>query len=347
VRSTGSEDRAIPQRIPLEIPFGWFCVGYGDELAPGELRSVRYFGRDLVLFRTEGGVPGLVAAVCPHLGAHLASGGAVVGESIRCPFHHWAYDVRGRCVDIPYAKRIPRAAARDGALRAYPVVERNQVLWAWYHPHGKAPWFEVEIHPEVGHPDWTPLRRYMWTFDGHPQEIGENGVDPAHFRFVHHMDAVPAGTTRYDGVRRTSTVDGERTMQDADGVVRTIRRTITTVQQGAGQKWLRITLSGRGETLLMALATPIEKDRCELRFAFTRISYASGSTEELFAMDGMDTLARDVDDDIAIWNRKTYNARPLLCDGDGPIAEYRRYFAQFYVDPEEADSPRIARAASV
>jgi hypothetical protein len=119
------------------------------------------------------------------------------------------------------------------------------------------------------------------------------------------MDTVPAGTTKYDGVRRISTVEGERTMKDADGVVRTIRRTITTIQHGAGQKWLRITLSGRGETLLMALATPIEEDRCELRFAFTRLSYASGSTEELLAMDGMDTLARDVDDDIAIWNRKT------------------------------------------
>ena len=50
----------MSERIPLGIPFGWFCVGYGDELAPGELRSVRYFGRDLVLFRTGGGEPGLV-----------------------------------------------------------------------------------------------------------------------------------------------------------------------------------------------------------------------------------------------------------------------------------------------
>jgi phenylpropionate dioxygenase-like ring-hydroxylating dioxygenase large terminal subunit len=305
---------------------------------------VRYFGRDLVLFRTKAGEPGLVDSRCPHLGAHLGSG-AVVGESIRCPFHHWAYDVRGRCVDIPYAKRIPPAAGRDGALRAYPVVERNQVLWAWYHPCGKDPWFEVEIHPEIGHPAWTPLKRYPWTFDGHPQEIGENGVDPVHFRFVHHMDAVPEGTTTYEGVRRISTVDGERTMKDADGIVRTIRRTICTIQNGAGQKWLRITLSGRSETLLMALATPIEEDRCELRFAFTRTSYELGSIDELFAMDGMETLARDVDDDIAIWNRKAYNPRPLLCDGDGPIVQYRRYFAQFYAD-ERASLPVDARSLS-
>ena len=58
----------------LPIPYGWYCVGYGAELVPGELRRLRYFGEDLVLFRTLAGRASLTGAHCPHLGAHLGFG---------------------------------------------------------------------------------------------------------------------------------------------------------------------------------------------------------------------------------------------------------------------------------
>ncbi|MBA17767.1 MAG: Rieske (2Fe-2S) protein, partial [Sphingomonas sp.] len=70
----------------MSIPFGWFGVGYSNELAVGEVRPVHYFGRELVLFRNENGEAGLLDAYCPHLGAHLGHGGKVEGDSIRCPF---------------------------------------------------------------------------------------------------------------------------------------------------------------------------------------------------------------------------------------------------------------------
>ena len=34
--------------------------------------------------------------------------------------------------------------------------------------------------------------------------------------------------------------------------------------------------------------------------------------------------------DVLIWNRKTYFHKPLLCAGDGPIYQVRRWFRQFY-----------------
>ena len=42
-------------RIPLPFPLGWFCVSESAELAAGAVRTVHYFGRDLVLFRGESG----------------------------------------------------------------------------------------------------------------------------------------------------------------------------------------------------------------------------------------------------------------------------------------------------
>jgi 3-ketosteroid 9alpha-monooxygenase subunit A len=38
---------------------------------------------------------------CPHMGADLGFG-RVKADTIVCPFHQWAFDSTGRCVDIPY-----------------------------------------------------------------------------------------------------------------------------------------------------------------------------------------------------------------------------------------------------
>ena len=35
----------------MPIPFGWYVVDYADELKAGEVKSVRYFGQDQVLFQ--------------------------------------------------------------------------------------------------------------------------------------------------------------------------------------------------------------------------------------------------------------------------------------------------------
>ena len=321
----------MPEAFSLPVPFGWFFVSYADELAPGEVKAIQYFGREWVLFRTESGTPSLVEAHCPHLGAHLGHGGRVDGEMLRCPFHGWAFAVDGRCRDIPYAKRIPARMDAADALPTIPLVERNQVLWAWYHPLAEKPHFEVDTHPEVGDPAWEPLTRYSWRFRSNPQEIAENGVDPAHFRFVHQMDAVPEGDTRYEGVVRRSSVEGPRTAEDPNGVERTYTSRVVTVQNGAGQKWTR--LSGLTEILLMVLVTPVTSQEVELRFAFTRRREEAGSFEEALGIQAVESTASGVEDDIEIWKRKRFVSQPLLCDGDGPIPEFRRYFSRFYAEP--------------
>ena len=87
---------------------GWFQVAYTAELQPGDVTPLKYFGRDLVLFRTESGRACVLDAHCPHLGAHLGHGGEVCGESVRCPFHAWSFDGDGTCTGVPYAEKIPK-----------------------------------------------------------------------------------------------------------------------------------------------------------------------------------------------------------------------------------------------
>ena len=102
-------EQAIPtthsERYPFTpFPRGWFRVAYADEIAPGEVKRLQYFGRELVLFRTESGVAQVFDAHCPHLGAHFGVGGTVVGENIRCPFHHWEFGTDGVCTKVRGAR---------------------------------------------------------------------------------------------------------------------------------------------------------------------------------------------------------------------------------------------------
>ncbi|MCA9575200.1 MAG: Rieske 2Fe-2S domain-containing protein, partial [Myxococcales bacterium] len=73
------------------IPIGWFQVEYTDQLKAGDVKPLKYFGKDLVLYRTESGEAVMLDAFCPHLGAHLGHGGKVKGENIECPFHAWQF----------------------------------------------------------------------------------------------------------------------------------------------------------------------------------------------------------------------------------------------------------------
>ena len=133
----------------LPIPYGWYAVSYSDELAVGEVKPLYFFGRDLVLFRTESGQAVLLDAFCPHLGAHLGHGGEVHGESIACPFHGWQFNGAGMCTSVPYANNMPSRVKDKPCIQGYPVTEVNRTIFAWYHPRNVAPLFEVDVVPQL------------------------------------------------------------------------------------------------------------------------------------------------------------------------------------------------------
>ena len=320
------------ERFPMGIPYGWYYVAYSDELNIGDVRALHYFGRDLVLFRNESGEAGLLDAYCPHLGAHLGHGGVVEGDGVACPFHGWAFKPNGFCSNIPYAKAFPPRAKREALTHAYPITEANGVVWAWYHPQNIAPLFEVLSSPEFTEPGWAPQVRRMWRFPSNPQEIGENGVDVAHFKYVHKMDAVPEGKSSYEGHIRRSEAHGFRTVTKPDGSEVRIDNSVFTMQNGAGQKTTH--LVGLNTLALQVLATPIEADDVELRFCFSHQPVEPDSFEAKMIEAQIEGTCGQtgVEGDIPIWTYKIHKANPYLCDSDGPILRFRRYFEQFYAD---------------
>ena len=184
-------------RFPFPIPNGWFIVATADEVMPGDVVPRFYFGRDLVLFRTMDGTPRTVSAYCAHLGAHLGSGGHVEGDHVVCPFHGWCYDgASGHCVRIPYGTgKIPSRAR----VRAFPTIERNRMIWAWFHLEGKPPFYDVPVVPEFDDASFSDPYTVDFTVKTVCQEMAENNHDAPHFQFVHGTGAVPEEAVLIDG----------------------------------------------------------------------------------------------------------------------------------------------------
>lgn len=306
-------------RFPFPIPNGWFALAWSNELAPGELKAVRAFASEWVLFRTGSGEVGVMDAYCPHLGAHLGHGGRVAGESVRCPFHGWEWGREGSCTGIPYAKRIP-PGLEIGVL---PVCERNGAVFAWHHAEGAEPDWEVPELPEFHDPAWTEPEHLEMDIATCCQELGENAHDPAHFVSVHGVPNPPASEIEFQG--RTKISINRGAFETPRGPVETL---IRGESLGLGLGITRV--SGIADMCFLAMNTPVDEEHLELRWSFTVPRTGDSNRAEGVGRAFMNEFMRQLEQDKPIWESKRYEARPRLCEGDGPISEYRKWASQFY-----------------
>jgi 3-ketosteroid 9alpha-monooxygenase subunit A len=301
------------------FPKGWFVMAFSDELLPGQSLSLRYFGRKMVLFRGEDQTPRLLDAYCAHLGASLADGGKVVGNTIECPFHAWRYAGDGRCVEIPYAKKIPKKAC----VEAWTVREQNGLVYMWHHPQNKGPEFDIPVLEEWGKPGWTRWTMSKLVIQTHPREIVENVVDKAHFPKVHNTH-VEAFENEFDGPMATQRTKG--VAYPVGGGKDEFEITATYFGPGFQFSWMKGVLEAR----LVNAHTPIDSESLDLRFGVMLKFVGTEEKTKKFAAMYAENLRLGFHQDIAIWENKKYREVPVLCDGDGPIIKLRQWYSQFY-----------------
>lgn len=329
-----TEKHRDPHADPLAsfpgFPRGWFVIQFSDELAPSEVKPLRYFGKDLVLFRTESGKPAILDAFCPHLGAHLGYGGKVKGESIECPFHAWRFDCEGSCVDVPYAKMIPRKAKID----PWPVVEKNGMIYVWHDNDGLGPDWTV---PEIE--DYSADRYLKWNHSvleiaTHPREIVENLVDTGHFLPVHGTKAE----------KFTNEFNGHIGIQHNEGIAYPLGGGEDRYKLRAtyfGPAYMVTEMKGVLESIIINSHTPVEEGKLHLRFAVSLKHDGAVERTEQFVDQYIENLRQGYLQDVAIWENKIFRERPILCDGDGDLGGLRRWYRQFY----ERRSPAGSEAA--
>ena len=300
---------------------GWYLVAWSAELVAGQVKPVQAFGKAFVLYRAEDGTPVLLDGHCPHLGAHLGHGGRVQGDSIVCPFHAWRFGAHGRCVEVPYATRIPPRAA----VGAHRVAEHSGMILMFHAPDGGAPEYEVPALPEVNDPAWTPLQVAQIEVRTQPREVIENIADVAHFRPVHN--------TKIDDFEVI--FDGPRATQRSLGKGRNLKGEkidVLSIATYHGPAVQFTELAWAYPMRLINAHLPIDQDRLLLRFGVT-LRAGEGVTLPPAILEAHVAAARNgYFEDVAIWEHKRWRDKPILADGDGPIGKVRAWYAAFFTE---------------
>ena len=158
----------------------WYGILDAKEIKGYKPVGVTRLGEKLVLWRSKDGNLNCVYDQCCHRGASL-SAGTVVHDTIRCPFHGFAYDASGKVVLIPANGSVALVPDRY-RVHAYQVVEKYGIIWLWY---GDA----ADAVPEI------PFFRELWegfsyggfseTWPVHYTRAIENQLDVVHLPFVH------------------------------------------------------------------------------------------------------------------------------------------------------------------
>jgi phenylpropionate dioxygenase-like ring-hydroxylating dioxygenase large terminal subunit len=149
------------------------------------------------MFRTESGAVNVLDAYCLHLGANIGVGGTVEGEHVVCPWHGWQWRGDGTNALIPYSKIGCKQNVR---IKTYPCQEWYGFIVVWHERHGRAPYWQPPVLPDVENADYYPLHphsRMVNRVKVHAQMIIENAADPYHVQFVHKADSA-ANTTSFN-----------------------------------------------------------------------------------------------------------------------------------------------------
>jgi phthalate 4,5-dioxygenase len=186
-----AEDNEVLTRVGAGTPMGellrryWTPACLSAEIAePGCAPvRVRLLAEDLVAFRDTAGRVGLVQENCAHRGASLYFG-RNEDAAIRCVYHGWAFDVDGRCVDMPSE---PQPFCEKVRIKAYPVHESGGIVWAYMGPRETMTPFrdfgtdgldatEFRASKQVSYCNWV--------------QAMEGNIDTAHISHLHQFNGI-------------------------------------------------------------------------------------------------------------------------------------------------------------
>jgi len=274
-------------------PAGWYQIAWSDELKPGDVKPLRYFAQDLVLYRGDAGTPHLLDAFCLHLGAHLGFGGHVVDDDIICPFHEWRWGSDGRNVGVPYSK-MERHKGRS--LRSWSVVEAHGILFVWYGAEGSAP--DWDLHIEIpGSGVASESTRKTWSavsVSGGCHPFLSTIIDCSRWTFLH--GAVSAVLRSYQPDQHIFRT--ERSLVWPDG-----SEELETTALGAG-----LIVYRRGvalDSVIVFSFTPVIGETFDIFATILRCGSSSGDN---------DMLLSELDREVRVLSHSKYLANPSMLD---------------------------------
>lgn len=139
--------------------------------------AVKVAGEALVLWRSKDGVHAFRDR-CPHRNYPLSEGKVENGR-LTCPYHGWAFDGGGACVEVPgcAASQLKRLTAETVS-----VSEQHGVVFACLKPEANC----ASSLPET--PDGPDYDHFWWAMKPQRARVFDaldNVLDPFHTNFIH------------------------------------------------------------------------------------------------------------------------------------------------------------------
>ncbi|MFE7595404.1 Rieske 2Fe-2S domain-containing protein [Kitasatospora sp. NPDC057512] len=315
----------------LPAPSGWFCLALSRELPRGAVLTRRFADEDVVLYRTRAGDVRATRPYCPHMGAHLGHGSTVVGETLVCPFHRFAFGPDGSCVSDPDGVPL------HTGVEHLPVRERNGFLFVWHGHDTDPPSWELPADPG---PEVRPTAHWAVETDTHPQEVVENIADFRHLGTLHRLPVRLLSSPTADGPYLRTNLRSDAGRIPLFGQFSWEE---STLMAGLGWNLTELELPRYGLAVhLWGLPTPIAPWRTVLRVAAAcevtdpsrvpgpNLPVAHAALTRVVARSTLRMTARIIRQDVPIWDHKRYEPRPRLAAGDQSVGVYRHWARQFY-----------------
>lgn len=157
-------------------PNHWYPVAWSHQLKSAHTLPVMVWKQPIVLYREASGRIYAMDNACPHKGVELHQGD-VQGDRLICPYHGWAFNPEGQCVNIPYfpeGQKLPCAN-----VKTYPAEERYGILWVFPGDPELSTLRTIPEIPEYDDPNWlaVPITGH---FKAHFSICNENTMDVFH-----------------------------------------------------------------------------------------------------------------------------------------------------------------------
>ncbi|MEO1125726.1 MAG: Rieske 2Fe-2S domain-containing protein [Cyanobacteria bacterium J06639_16] len=309
------------------FPSGWFRVAFSDELPLGKVMPLHYFGKHLVLFRTEDGTAHVMDAYCPHMGSHLGYGGYVKGNTIYCPYHTWGFNCQGQCVEVPYSHKTPPKVK----LPTWPVYEVDDVIMVYFHPKQKLPNWDFPGIQGWDAQVWSPFKRLNWKLRTHVQEFPENIVHDAHFSCIHSFSDTKEIALDTTGPFFKRSLSFKREINNRLGLVANSQLEVTEFGLGALVAKIETHFGiGKVELMTACFFTPIDEEYVDVTFLYCSKKILGGLGNLVLDALVLADIKKQSKADYDVFEHKVYLKRNLLDKEDGPIAKYQHWAHQFY-----------------
>ncbi|HRE44023.1 MAG TPA: Rieske 2Fe-2S domain-containing protein [Terricaulis sp.] len=321
------------------MPTGWFQVGWSHELKAGDVRALKYFKQQQVMYRGEDGQAVVMSAFCAHFGAHLAHGGRVEGCNIVCPYHGWTWGPDGRNIMAPSEGKASEARRR---IKRYPTVETCGIIWVWHDALNRDPLWPAPKEERGGDKKYLPINEhtaYGWTnVSAQPQYVTENLVDIDHFIYVHKNTFISPQRSEsdypeldLDGPIAYVKAKPPRATAEAHGVGAMVVR----VPDFPGKPW-------RFPAIVFSNTTPIDNEKsdmfgCVLVEQDMNAEGCEGDAPVGSALKRVEEQKFQQQADFEIWANMVYMRRPAYGRFEGKyFLKMRRWAEQFYPEAQAA-----------